>query len=354
VTVYCCPHCRRTLTFRPGVRIEGLHEGDWSGCPGCGANMCVACGDAAGGHCPDCGAVVVANRMFARWLRPEGAWRDSLEYFDPVQLVAHATADVVDTLVATATARRPDFAGEVATLMAQYTLGGLAYVVYLRLGRESRLPLAWFANLERVARRLAVGAPDRWAATIDAMILIEGLARLAPERLALPWPADLLHHEEAAVRDAAAPLLDRAGASAWSPFDESPKSRAELEAALADRDQHFVAGEERIGFTGRDELAPAALVEFGADLLEMHAGELAVLVLEGFRHKIVEDGNAFVGGIFLFPRRGLHFLETRTHDDLHVVATEATRRTAAVHRGIAATEHDHALADLLDVTEVDR
>jgi len=70
------------------------------------------------------------------------------------------------------------------------------------------------------------------------MILIEGLARLAPERLALPWPADLLHHEEAAVRDAAAPLLDRAGASAWSPFDESPKSRAELEAALADRDQH--------------------------------------------------------------------------------------------------------------------
>lgn len=238
MTVYCCPHCRRTLTFRPGVRIEGLHEGDWSGCPGCGANMCVACGDAAGGHCPDCGAVVVANRMFARWLRPEGAWRDSLEYFDPVQLVAHATADVVDTLVATATARRADFAGEVATLVARHALGGLAYVVHLRLGRESRLPLPWFANLERVARRLAVGAPDRWAATIDAMILIEGLAGLTPERLALPWPADLLHHEEAAVRDAAAPLLDRVGASSWSPFGESPKSRAELEAALADRDQH--------------------------------------------------------------------------------------------------------------------
>jgi hypothetical protein len=42
------------------------------------------------------------------------------------------------------------------------------------------------------------------------------------------------------------------------------------------------------------------------------------------------------------------------HDDLHVVAAQAARRAAAVHRGVAAAQHDHALADLGDVAERDR
>ena len=39
--------------------------------------------------------------------------------------------------------------------------------------------------------------------------------------------------------------------------------------------------------------------------------------------------------------------------DLHVLAAEAARGAAAVHRGVAAAEHDHALADLVDVAEGD-
>ena len=40
--------------------------------------------------------------------------------------------------------------------------------------------------------------------------------------------------------------------------------------------------------------------------------------------------------------------------DLHVLAAEAARGAAAIHGGVAAAEHDHALADLVDVAERDR
>ena len=39
--------------------------------------------------------------------------------------------------------------------------------------------------------------------------------------------------------------------------------------------------------------------------------------------------------------------------DLHVLAAEAARGAAAVHRGVAAAEHDDAPADLVDVAEGD-
>ena len=55
--------------------------------------------------------------------------------------------------------------------------------------------------------------------------------------------------------------------------------------------------------------------------------------------------------VFLLPRRGLHLVEGRADDDLDVVAAEAFGAAAAVHRGIAAAEHDHAFADRRDVAE---
>src|SRR5438105_3827536 len=58
-------------------------------------------------------------------------------------------------------------------------------------------------------------------------------------------------------------------------------------------------------------------------------------------------------GVFLFPGRRLHFLETRAHDDLHVLAAHPPRRAAAVHGSVAAAQHDHPLADLVDMTERD-
>src|SRR5207247_8514889 len=79
----------------------------------------------------------------------------------------------------------------------------------------------------------------------------------------------------------------------------------------------------------------------------------AVVVLEALGDEIVEDGNAFVLRVLFLPRRGLHLLEARAHDDLHVLAAEPFRGPAAVHRGIAAAQDDHAPADLLGVPDRD-
>ena len=95
-------------------------------------------------------------------------------------------------------------------------------------------------------------------------------------------------------------------------------------------------------------------VVFRLHLLEGDAGELAVVVDEGDRHHEIEDRNVLVEGVFLLPGAGLHLLEAGTHDHLDVFAAEAARGAAAVHRGVAAAEHDDALADLADMLERDR
>ena len=69
--------------------------------------------------------------------------------------------------------------------------------------------------------------------------------------------------------------------------------------------------------------------------------------------RIVEDRDALVHRVLLLPGRRLHLLEAGAHDDLHVLAAEAARGAAAIHRGVAAAEHDHAPADLVDVAEGD-
>ena len=91
----------------------------------------------------------------------------------------------------------------------------------------------------------------------------------------------------------------------------------------------------------------------GLHLLEHDAGQAAVLVGELLRHQEVEDRDALVHGVLLLPRRRLHLLEAGAHDDLDVLAAEAARGAAAVHGGVAAAEHDDALADLVDVAERD-
>ena len=56
-------------------------------------------------------------------------------------------------------------------------------------------------------------------------------------------------------------------------------------------------------------------------------------------------------GVFLLPRARLHLVEARAHDHLHVFPAQAARGAAAVHRGIAAPEHDDPAADLRGVAE---
>jgi hypothetical protein len=58
--------------------------------------------------------------------------------------------------------------------------------------------------------------------------------------------------------------------------------------------------------------------------------------------------------VLLLPRRGFHLVEARAHDDLDIASAEPARRAAAIHRGIAAAEHDDARLDLPDMPERDR
>ncbi len=123
---------------------------------------------------------------------------------------------------------------------------------------------------------------------------------------------------------------------------------------LADGDQHVVAGDGLVGLARRHQVAAALGVVFGLHLLEGDAGQLAGGMLERHRHHVVEDRNVLVEGVFLFPGARLHFLEAGADDDLNVLAAEPARGTAAIHRGVAAAEHDDALADLLDMAERNR
>ena len=97
--------------------------------------------------------------------------------------------------------------------------------------------------------------------------------------------------------------------------------------------------------------SPALGVVLGLHLLEGDAGELAVVVNERGRHHEIEDRNVLVNGVLFLPGARLHLLEAGTHDHLDVLAAEAARGAAAIHRGVAAAEHDHAFADLVGVAE---
>ncbi len=120
---------------------------------------------------------------------------------------------------------------------------------------------------------------------------------------------------------------------------------------LAHGDEHVVAFEGLVGLAGGDEAAPPLLVADRLHLLEDHAGEAPLAVQEGLGHEEVQDRDAFVRRVLLLPRARLHLLEARAHDHLHVLAAQAARRAAAIHRGVAPAQHDHALADLRDVAE---
>src|ERR1700722_11304893 len=120
---------------------------------------------------------------------------------------------------------------------------------------------------------------------------------------------------------------------------------------LANRNQDVVAGHGFVRFARGHQRALSLGIVLGLHLLEGDAGELAIVVGEGRRHHEIEDRNVFVKGVFLLPGRRLHLLEAGTDDHLDVFAAQTTCGAAAVHRGIAAAEHDHAPADLLDMTE---
>src|SRR6516165_4035327 len=122
---------------------------------------------------------------------------------------------------------------------------------------------------------------------------------------------------------------------------------------LADRDQHVVARDVLIGFAGRDQVAAAAGIVFGLDLLEQHPSKPAPLMGEFLWHQPVEDWDAFVHRVLFFPGRRLHLLKAAAHHDGNLLAAEPPGRAAAIHRRVAAAEDDHVAADLVDMAKRD-
>jgi len=49
-------------------------------------------------------------------------------------------------------------------------------------------------------------------------------------------------------------------------------------------------------------------------LLEGHAGQFSVLVLEGLGHEVIQDRDAFVLRVFLLPGRRFHFSKPERND----------------------------------------
>ena len=91
----------------------------------------------------------------------------------------------------------------------------------------------------------------------------------------------------------------------------------------------------------------------GATFSNVTPVSLPFVVRDRLRHEEVVDRDALVRRVLLLPRRRLHLVEARAHDDLHVLAAQPLRAAAAVHRGVAAAQHDDALADARRVAERD-
>src|SRR5581483_7386597 len=108
-----------------------------------------------------------------------------------------------------------------------------------------------------------------------------------------------------------------------------------------------------VRFARRLEAPPPAIVVDRGDLLEQNASQPAAGMGEFLRHEEIEDRDALMHRVLLLPGRGLHLVEAGADDDLDVVAAEAAGGAAAVHRGVAAAEHDDPASDPVDVAEGD-
>src|SRR5262249_17707077 len=108
-----------------------------------------------------------------------------------------------------------------------------------------------------------------------------------------------------------------------------------------------------IGLADRHKVAAALRIELRLHLLKYHSSQPARLMGELLRHQPVEDRDALVHRVLFLPSRCLHLLEAAADDDCHLLATEPARRSTAIHRRVAAAEHDDTAPDLVDMAEGD-
>ncbi len=68
-------------------------------------------------------------------------------------------------------------------------------------------------------------------------------------------------------------------------------------------------------------------------------------------HEVVQDLDALVDRVLLFPGRGFHLGVAGAHHDLDLGPAEAACGAATVHRGVAAAENHHSATDLVGVAK---
>ena len=116
---------------------------------------------------------------------------------------------------------------------------------------------------------------------------------------------------------------------------------------LPNRHEDVIGFHEHVRFTAGFVTQSSIIALHGFDTLENHAFEAAVFVHELLRRTVVDDGDAFVHGIFLLPVRRFHNLEGRADHHAYRLCTQPLRGAAAVHCGVSATHHDDFAFDLV-------
>ena len=123
---------------------------------------------------------------------------------------------------------------------------------------------------------------------------------------------------------------------------------------LTDGNQDRITFHQHIRHAGGYQRATTFFVIHRFHNLKAHARQLAIGMLERLGHVEVQNRNTFVQRVFLLPGRSLHLFKTAAHNHLDIAAAHAPCRAAAIHRSIATTEHNDALADAGDMTKGNR
>ena len=123
---------------------------------------------------------------------------------------------------------------------------------------------------------------------------------------------------------------------------------------LTDGNQDRITFHQHIRHAGGYQRAATFFVIHRFHNLKAHAGQFALDMFKRLGHMEVQNRNTLVQRIFFLPGRSLHLFKAAAHDHLHVAATHAPRRAAAIHRSIATTEHNDTLADAGDMTKGNR
>ncbi len=164
----------------------------------------------------------------------------------------------------------------------------------------------------------------------------------SPRRVTAEKDAGLGRHHRRAIHHRHAVLVKVEPDVALDPLER---------VLLADGEDDVVARQH----DSLDQFALLLSVLLGpAQNFHLHPDELAVLEDEALGRMVLDDVHALFLGVLELPRRRLEVFASAPRDDFDVGAAEPPRRPAAVHRRVADSDDEHALADLLDMAEVGR